>query len=83
MSHYIWQMNDGSWQISRLTNSKAPRLACEDHGYESYQEAKGALAYAGDCHERPTYGNGEKRATWRQLADICRWSWEREPSRFA
>lgn len=77
MTHYVWQMNDGSWQVSRTTNSKAPLLACEDHGYETKRGAMGALDYAKDCHDRPLYGNGEKRRTWRQLDAVSRDSWER------
>lgn len=77
--HYVWQMNNGSWQISRTTNSKAPRLACEDHGYDTKREAYGALAYAKDCNARPNYDGGKPRAAWRALDPIARESWERDP----
>lgn len=79
MSHYVFQMNDGSWQIDRTTSSKAPRLACEAHGYNTRREAMGALAYAQDCHAHPKYDHGQTRALWRDLSDIARLSWERDP----
>lgn len=41
--HYVWQMNDGRWHISRTTNSKQPHLRCEDRGYETKAEASDAL----------------------------------------
>ena len=77
--HYVWQMNDGRWHIDRTTSSKQPRLACEDHGYETKREAMGALAYAQDCHARPKYDHGQMRVLWRDLSDIARFSWERDP----
>jgi hypothetical protein len=44
MSHYVWQMNDGRWHISRETHSMQPRLICEMQGsFDTRQAAQAAL----------------------------------------
>lgn len=43
MSHYVWQMNDGRWHVSRETNSTQPQLPCEFDSFETKAEATARL----------------------------------------
>ncbi len=37
----------------------------------------GQLDYEADVQQKPLYHNGKPRKTWKELPEICRWSWER------
>jgi hypothetical protein len=43
----------------------------------------GQLAYEADCSVEPSYHTGTPRATWDQLTEFARQSWERNPTRRA
>lgn len=40
----------------------------------------GQLAYEADCAVTPYYSTGQRRKRWAELADVARWSWERNPT---
>lgn len=40
----------------------------------------GREAYEEDCRRCPTYPDGTPRKAWDKLPDICRWSWNRNPT---
>ena len=40
----------------------------------------GQIAYEADIVLRPLYHDGSPRPAWRQLSEIARWSWERNPT---
>ena len=40
----------------------------------------GQVAYDLDCQRCPFYAHGDKRASWSELTDVARWSWERNPT---
>lgn len=42
----------------------------------------GELAYERDVQETPNYRNGQPRASWEDIGDIARQSWELNPSTF-
>lgn len=40
----------------------------------------GKAAYEEDCRRQPRYPDGRLRASWEQLPEYARWSWERNPT---
>jgi len=40
----------------------------------------GQIAYEAECAIAPIYPDGSKRKTWRQLSELARQSWEKNPT---
>jgi hypothetical protein len=74
MSHYVWQMNDGRWHISRQTNSAYPLLPCAwEGGFDTEkaararlrsQEQDGRLVVTTDEQGQPAYYTGRCGKEW-------------------
>ena len=43
------------------------------------RRSPGQIAYEADVRRHPTYHDGKPRKAWEDLAEIVRWSWEKNP----
>jgi hypothetical protein len=64
------------WRFRTLKQAcEAGKQACE--AAKQAAKSPGQLDYERDVARRPTYHDGRPRATWDELSDIARWSWEK------
>lgn len=63
---------------SNFNNVLALHERCRDH--RKLEKSHGQLAYERDLAARPNYDDGARRRGWDRLDDVCKDSWERNPT---